>query len=113
MKNILDKKRFRSAQNSGTGEVSSETVFHYHQEQEQVWAEYSGGEILRGHLIGFINGEGKLDMVYHHINASNELKTGKCISTIEILPNGKLRLHESWQWTCDDYSKGESVIEEI
>ena len=38
--------------------------------------------------------------------------TGICQSTPELLPNGKLRLHEAWQWTAGDRSKGSSVIEE-
>lgn len=113
MSHALNNKSFRSAGNTENGEVSSETLFHYHQERNQVWADYSGGEILRGHLIGFINEAGQLEMVYHHINTAGQLKSGKCISTIEQLPSGKIRLHESWQWTCDDYSKGESIVEEV
>ncbi|MEK6482460.1 hypothetical protein WJR50_33300 [Catalinimonas sp. 4WD22] len=75
MNDILDNKSFRSAENSDTGAVSSETIFHYRQEQNLVWAEYAGGEINRGHLIGFINDFGQLDMVYHHINVAGKLKT--------------------------------------
>jgi hypothetical protein len=113
MKHSLDNKSFRSAGNTENGEVGSETIFHYHQEKARVWAEYSGGEIVQGHLIGLINEAGKLEMVYHHINVAGKLKTGKCMSTIEALPSGKLRLHENWQWTCDDFSEGESVVEEV
>jgi hypothetical protein len=29
------------------------------------------------------------------------------------LPNGRLRLHEEWQWTNGDLSKGRSIVEEI
>jgi hypothetical protein len=25
----------------------------------------------------------------------------------------KLFLNEEWEWTCDDYSKGKSILEEI
>jgi hypothetical protein len=39
--------------------------------------------------------------------------TGTCISTPEILPDGRLRLHESWRWTSGDGSSGESAIEEV
>ena len=39
--------------------------------------------------------------------------TGICKSVPEILPNGKLRLHEAWQWTCRDHSRGTSVLEEF
>jgi hypothetical protein len=31
----------------------------------------------------------------------------------EVLPDGKIRLRENWQWTSGDFSEGESVIEEI
>ena len=39
--------------------------------------------------------------------------TGTCISTPEILETGKIRLHEKWQWTSGDKSKGESIIDEM
>jgi hypothetical protein len=29
------------------------------------------------------------------------------------MENGKLRMHESWQWTSGDFSSGNSIIEEI
>jgi hypothetical protein len=38
--------------------------------------------------------------------------TGICISKPEILENGKIRLHEFWEWTSGDKSKGTSIIEE-
>lgn len=106
-------RRFRSVQNSATGEVSSETVFRYFQDGDIVWAEYSGGEIVRGHLIAKCDGEGRLDMRYQHINRQGELMTGVCRSTPEVLPDGRIRLRERWQWTSGDLSSGESTIEEV
>jgi hypothetical protein len=108
-----DSRTFASTQNSETGEVGPYTVFHYHQNGNVVWAEYSGGEIVHGHLIAVCDDDGVLDMRYHHVNREGELMTGICISTPEILPDGRIRLHEKWQWTCGDNSSGESVIEEI
>ena len=52
-------------------------------------------------------------MRYQHLNADGKLMTGTCISTPEELNDGRLRLHEKWQWTSGDVSKGESVIEEV
>ncbi len=46
-----DNRKFASVQNSETGEVSSETIFHYHQIGDLVWADYAGGEIVFGNLI--------------------------------------------------------------
>lgn len=108
-----DNKRFKSISNSESGEVSGETIFSYHQKDNAVWAEYSGGEIVFGNLIAKISDDNSLDMRYQHLNSKGELMTGKCFSTPEILENDKIRLHEKWQWTSGDYSKGESIVEEI
>lgn len=113
MKINYDNRFFTSVSNSETGEVSAETVFHYHQTGELVWAEYKGGEIVFGSLIAKIDGEENLEMRYQHLNAKGDLMTGKCFSTPEILPNGRIRLHEKWQWTCGDLSSGTSIVEEL
>ncbi len=108
-----DKRVFRSVQNSEWGEVSGETRFYYHQKGNVVWAEYAGGEIIFGTLIAKVFPDDSLEMRYQHLNVRGEFMTGKCESKPEILANGKIRLHEKWQWTCSDFSKGESVVEEI
>ena len=48
----LDNKKFVAIENTANGEVSSQTEFHYHQQGKMIWAEYGGGEILKGFLIG-------------------------------------------------------------
>lgn len=108
-----DNRRFAGVSNSETGEVSSETIFQYHQENDIVWATYSGGSIRFGTLIATVNANGCLDMRYQHVNQQGELCTGKCVSTPEILPDGRYRLHESWQWTSGNCSAGSSVVEEL
>lgn len=108
-----DGRKFTSIKNSATGEVGSDTFFDYHQEGDIVWGEYSGGEIVRGQLIAVCNNDGVLDMRYHHVNKKGELMTGVCTSIPEILPDGRIRLHEKWQWTCGDNSSGQSIVEEI
>jgi len=108
-----DGKKFRSIGNSATGEVSGETVFEYHQSGDVVWAEYSGGAITSGHLIAICDADGRLEMRYHHINNSGALMTGECLSTPEILPDGRIRLYEDWRWTSGDCSSGKSILEEI
>lgn len=105
-------KTFKPIQNSDNGETSEETLFLYKQEGNILTAEYAGGKIIKGHLIGLVDQQGCIQMRYHQINDQGEIMTGMCISTPEILPNGKVRLHESWEWTSGDYSKGQSIIEE-
>lgn len=109
-----DGKTFRSAANSANGDVGAQTVFHYHQEGAVVWAEYGGGSVVRGSLIATVaTADGSLDMRYHHVNEAGALMTGRCRSVPTTLPDGRLRLHETWQWTSGDGSRGESVIEEV
>lgn len=108
-----DNRIFKSVSNSKTGEVSGETTFYYHQKDNLVWAEYSGGAIIFGSLIAKVLENSVLEMRYQHLNKNGELMTGKCISTPEILSEGRIRLYEKWQWTSGDFSSGESIIEEI
>jgi hypothetical protein len=106
-------RRFRTLQNTENGETSSETIFHYKQEGNIVTSEYSGGEIVKGHLIAKVDENGNLDMRYHQVNSQGELMTGVCQSTPEMLPNGKIKLYEKWQWTSGNHSFGESILEEL
>lgn len=108
-----DNKTFASVQNSETGEVSSETRFQYHQRGDLVWAEYAGGAVRFGSLIAKVTDDDCLEMRYQHLNANGALMTGECLSTPEILADGRIRLYEKWQWTSGDCSSGESIIEEI
>lgn len=105
-------KIFRPVMNSENGETSEETVFVYRQEGNILTSAYSGGKIIKGHLIGIVDAHGNIDMRYHQVNANGELMTGICRSQPELMPNGKIRLHEKWEWTSGDRSHGQSIIEE-
>lgn len=106
-------RRFRAVQNTENGETSSETIFIYEQSDVILTSRYSGGRIVSGHLIGLVDAQGRIDMRYHQVNDRGELMTGVCSSVPEIMPNGKIRLHESWRWTSGDGSSGSSVLEEL
>jgi hypothetical protein len=66
-----------------------------------------------GNSIAVVNEGGVLDMRYQQVNKNGELMTGICQSTPETSSNGKIRLHEKWQWTSSNKSSGELVIEEV
>lgn len=109
----LNNKIFRSVSNTDNGEVNSDTLFLYHQEEGRVWAEYSGGNIVKGHLLGKILSSGRLEFLYHHINLDGDLMVGKCLSTPELLSDGRIRMKEEWKWLCGDKSTGESEVVEV
>ncbi|TCD29066.1 n-acetylglutamate synthase [Pedobacter psychrodurus] len=105
-------KLFKPISNTENGETSNETIFSYKQKGNILTAEYTGGKIIFGHLIGLVDENGNIEMHYHQVNDQGELMTGICNSKPEQLANGKIRLHETWQWTSGDKSKGQSIIEE-
>ncbi len=107
----LNGKKFKSVSSSNNGEVNSSTFFEYRQNGNVVWATYQGGEILFGTLSGQIE-KRNLIFTYQHQNKNGDFKTGKCKSYIEV-KGDKLILKEKWEWTCDDFSIGESILEEI
>ena len=69
-----NRKTFVSVENTDNGEITRETVFNYRQQDRMVWADYSGGGILLGHLVGTVDDSGKLDMRYHHLNENGRTR---------------------------------------
>ena len=113
MKFNLDGKIFRSIANTDNGEVDCETVFYYQQDNDIISADYHGGSILKGHLIGKQLKTGQLKFFYHHLNDEGEIMIGKCLSTPEVTSEGKIKFLEKWQWLSGDLSVGESEIIEV
>ncbi|HVQ93826.1 MAG TPA: hypothetical protein VMU51_22500 [Mycobacteriales bacterium] len=94
------------------GEVGAETVFRYGEDDAgEVWASYSGGGIRRGFLVGRRDGD-RLDFRYAQLNDARETSTGHCVSVVSTLPDGRLRLDETWQWESRP-GQGTSAIEEL
>ncbi len=108
-----DGKHFVSEENAENGEVNGNTVFVYHQSDNILWAEYSGGEIVRGYLVGTVAENGELDFYYQHINAKKQVRVGVCHSIPNVLENGKIQLLEKWQWLNGDKTKGSSLLVEV
>ena len=108
----LDNKTFTAACNSANGEVGSDTLFFYKQVGDIIQAEYRGGEIVQGNLLGRVTGNKTFEFNYQHISADLSLKAGHCKSTVSFQQNGAIILSENWQWFSGDKSKGTSQLVE-
>jgi hypothetical protein len=108
-----DDRVFASIANSSSGDVGAATTFRYHHTGNVVWATYQGGAVAQGTLIARVQPDGSLDMRYQHVTTDGAIKTGRCLSRPEILVDGRIRLHEQWQWTEGGTESGQSVIEEV
>lgn len=106
-------KKFKPVTSSENSETTSDTIFLYKQNGNILTSTYKGGTIIEGHLIGLVDEDGSINMRYHQINTNGELMTGICSSKPKINDDGKITLHENWQWTSGDKSKGTSVLKEI
>ncbi|MEU0336188.1 hypothetical protein [Streptomyces sp. NPDC006193] len=93
------------------GQVGARTRFAYHEEDGRIWAEYAGGDVVRGHLVGTRAGD-RLDFRYVQLGTDGTTASGHCRSTVVELPDGRVRLEESWEWESRPGS-GTSVVEEV
>ncbi len=105
-------KTFKSINHSANGETVEGSLFFYRQKGNIVTCEYESPNVVYGQLMALVGEDGSLDMRYHQVNKKGEIRTGHCFSRPEQMKNGKLRLHEKWEWTSGDYSEGSSIIEE-
>lgn len=106
----LNNKKFVIIKNSDNGEVDNETIFEYQQKGNLVTADYYGGTIKYGKLIGYIEGD-ELDILYQCATTANELKAGKAIAKISTV-KGKIKLSLHWEWLNnknDDKGKSEYI----
>ncbi|WP_062239774.1 hypothetical protein [Fictibacillus sp. FJAT-27399] len=106
-------RRFVSVKSSENGETSSKTYFTYKQEDDILSATYSGGDVLKGNMIGIVKEDGSIDFTYSHINRKHEIKSGKCSSTPKTLPDGRIQLFERWNGFGMEEAEEESIVEEV
>ncbi|GAA3306204.1 hypothetical protein [Streptomyces cinereospinus] len=93
------------------GQVGTRTRFTYHEQDDEIWAEYAGGDVVRGYLVGTREGD-LLDFRYVQLRRDGTTSSGHCASAVVELPDGRLRLEESWEWESQA-GGGTSVVEQI
>lgn len=108
----FNNKRFTLLKNSEKGQVNSETIFEYKQDENLVTADYFGGTVKYGKIIADLKDD-KLNMLYQCLTTDNELKAGKAIAQISLTEDGKMKLNLNWEWITNGNDKGESEYFEI
>lgn len=103
-------RRFRPVAD-GTGEHTR--TAHYFQDGDLLWGEFTGGHARRGTLAGRCRPDGSLDFAYCMVLDDGRIISGQCRSTPQLLPDGRVLLHEVWQRFGDHAASGTSRIEEV
>lgn len=93
------------------GQVGTRTRFTYHERDGVVWADYTGGDVVRGHLVGTRDGD-RLDFRYVQLGHDGTTSSGHCVSEVAELSDGRVRLAETWEWESRD-GHGTSLVEEL
>jgi len=107
----LDGRFFSPAAKGAEAEASPETTFEYHERDGLIWARYQGGAVRLGFLVGTREGD-RLDFRYAQVNESGETASGHCATVVSTLPDGRVRLDETWEWESKPGS-GTNVTEEV
>ena len=81
--------------------ISDLTVFSFRQKGETVWAEYQGGGIEKGMLLGNLTGA-SLQGTWQHRTTDGAHETGTFSVTINREPSGRLILEGSWIGTAEN-----------
>ncbi|GAB5417910.1 MAG: hypothetical protein Crog4KO_23420 [Crocinitomicaceae bacterium] len=106
-------KKFKVVETSGNGEINDDFIFHYKQEGDVLSSSYSGGDIVEGMIVGSVDDEGVITFTYRQTNSKGLERSGICVSTPEILEDGRIRLNETWRWRDGDQSGGTTILEEV
>ena len=84
---------------------------HYHHDGDLVWAEFAGGRLRTGRLVGTCAPDGTITAAYCQVAADGSVVAGEVVSKPEVLADGRVTLAERWRRA--DGSTGISHIEEI
>jgi len=96
---------------SGGGVATTETRFRYSEDDGIVTAAYWGGAIQQGFLVGTRQAD-RLDFRYVQLNTDGSTASGHCLTELELLADGRVRLNETWEWESRPGS-GRSIAEEV
>jgi hypothetical protein len=109
----LDSREFVPVHNTVGGTVTDATKFSFQQSGENITADYAGGDIETGHIVGKFVNEDTAELIYHCLTKDGEMKAGQAQAHFSISDTGKLTIDMQWQWLNGDKSAGTSHYEEI
>ena len=108
---LLDGVQMRAVDAESEGLISSETLFTFAENDTLVSAQYAGGRIALGYLIGRRNAE-RIDFQYVQADQSGRIDTGRSTCDVVVLAGGRLRLVEHFTWESRE-GRGTNVLEQV
>lgn len=109
----LDGRVFVPVHNTVGGTVSDATRFTFKQSGPAISAEYKGGDVIAGHILGSFTKEDTAKLIYHCRTKGGELKSGEASAHFSVNDAGRICIDMQWQWLNGDKASGTSHYEEI
>ena len=107
----LDDTSFCVAATAQDGVVDASTRLHFAQRGQRVLGRYCGGAIRRGYLVGTLVGD-SLRFRYAQTEADGHVHGGRSACDLEVLPDGRLRVHEHFVWETRS-GNGTNILEQV
>ncbi len=105
----LKGKTFRAIGNSSHGTINTETTMTFLADDESgLVGVYSGGTVKTGNVVARKTSESSVEMLYHCITNSGELKAGQASAVFVYDAEQSLVMKLDWQWLTGDRAKGQS-----
>ncbi|ARP69809.1 hypothetical protein LK07_08515 [Streptomyces pluripotens] len=111
MTHSLDGLVLAPVSDQAAGQVGTRTRCAYREKDDVVSAEYAGGDVVRGHLVG-TRAADRLDFRYVQLRTDGTTASGHRVSVVVELPDGRIRLEETWKGESGP-GAGTSVVEQV
>lgn len=107
----LDNIKMNVIETSANGIVNESTIFTFSQTDNFISATYSGGQILKGYLVGTLN-QNKISFSYCQLQTDGKMDHGQSECDI-LIENGKIRLVEHFTWASRNGETGINIFQEL
>lgn len=97
---------------ASNGIVNKDTIFVFTQVDDRVSAEYTGGRIEMGFLIGKMDND-RLNFSYCQLQTDGALDNGISVCELSISEEGKIRLIEHFEWKSKPGESGINIFQEV
>ena len=107
----LDGRIMHASKTAAGGVVNADTIFRFRQTDDVVTAEYAGGGIRRGSLVGRLS-DAELHFRYVQLQNDGRLDGGESHCEVEIDDSGRVSIVEHYAWGSRP-GTGTNVISEL
>jgi len=107
----LDGRVLSVSATASRGVVDSNTLLRLRQQGDRVLGRYGGGSVLRGCLVGRIEGH-RLVFRYAQVEGSGEIHGGTSVCEVLYQADGRARIVEHFTWRTREGS-GTNVFDEV